>query len=169
MVEELRVSSGVHTTSKPDTYVLGGGTNWSTSNSNLVLIIATPATDASNNVIYDTTAGQPYLNEFVYFADGGNLYRRHLADNSAPGNKYKTSCPVANSSASCPADALLTNHFQSMTFIFYDQDNIIIPESTGDISRARSIELTINMEYRTFGQPVKYTNSIRMTLRNNQL
>lgn len=169
MVEELRVSSGVHAVSKPDSYVVGGGTNWSTSNSNLVLIIATPAIDVSNNVLYDTTAGQPYLNELVYYANGSTLYRRQLADSNASGNKYKTSCPPANVSATCPQDALLTNHFKSMSFRFFDQDNVEIPEATGDITRARSIELTINMEHKTFGETVDYTNAIRMTMRNNQL
>lgn len=169
MVEELRISSGVHAVSKPDSYVVGGGTNWSTSNSNLVLIIATPAVDVNNDVLYDTAAGQPYLNELVYYASNGTLYRRQLADNNATGNKYKTSCPPAYVTASCPQDALLTNHFKSLSFRFFDQDNVVIPEATGDITRARSIELTITMEHKTFGEIVDYTNTIRMTMRNNQL
>lgn len=169
IVEELRVSSGVHAVSKPDAYVVGGGTNWSTSNSNLVLIIATPAVDINNNVLYNAGAGEPYINELIYYASNGTLYRRQLADSTATGNKYKTSCPPANVSPTCPQDALLTNHFKSLSFKFFDQDNIEIPEATGDITQARSIELTINMEHKTFGETVKYTNTIRMTMRNNQL
>ncbi|MEO5691409.1 MAG: prepilin-type N-terminal cleavage/methylation domain-containing protein [Candidatus Saccharimonadales bacterium] len=169
IVEELRVSSGVHAVSKPDSYVVGGGANWSTSNSNLVLIIATPAVDINNNVLYNTSAGEPYINELVYYATNGTLYRRQLADSSAVGNKYKTSCPPANISPTCPQDALLTNHFKSLSFKFFDQDNTLIPESSGDITQARSIELTIDMEHKTFGETVNYTNTIRMTMRNNQL
>ncbi len=169
IVEELRVSSGVHAVSQPDAYVLGGGTNWSTSNSNLVLIIATPAVDVNNNVLYDTAAGQPYVNELVYYASNGTLYRRQLADSDATGNKYKTSCPPANVTSTCPQDALLTNHFKALSFRFFDQDNVEIPEASGDITRARSIELTIDMVHKTFGETVTYTNSIRMTMRNNQL
>jgi prepilin-type N-terminal cleavage/methylation domain-containing protein len=166
IVEELRVSSGVRAVSVPDAYVLGGGSNWSTSNSNLVLIIATPAVDINNEVLFNPSAGTPHMNEFVYFATNGNLYRRQLADSTAVGNKYKTSCPPANSSPTCPQDALLTNHFKSLSFTFFDQDNVVIPESTGDITQARSIELTIEMEHKTFGETVQYTNTIRMTMRN---
>jgi prepilin-type N-terminal cleavage/methylation domain-containing protein len=169
IVEELRVSSGVRAVSRPDSYVLGGGSNWSTSNSNLVLIIATPAVDVDNNVLYDTSAGTYHMNEIVYFAANGNLYKRQLADDTAVGNKYKTSCPPANATAVCPQDALLTNHFKSLSFRFFDQDNVEIPEATGDITQARSIELTIEMEHKTFGETVTYTNTIRMTMRNNQL
>lgn len=169
IVEELRVSSGVRSVSMPDSYVLGGGSNWSTSNSNLVLIIATPAVDSSNQVLFNTAAGAPHMNELVYYADGTNLYRRQLADTSATGNKYKTSCPPANATATCPQDALLTNHFKTLSFKFFDQDNNLISETTGDITQARSIELTIEMEHKTFGETVKYTNTIRMTMRNNQL
>lgn len=169
IVEELRVSSGVRATSMPDAYVLGGASNWSTSNSNLVLIIATPAVDSSNNILFNTSAGAPYINEMVYFANNGSLYRRQLADTNATGNKYKTSCPAANASASCPQDALLTNHFKSLSFTFFDQDNVVIPEATGDITKARSIELKIEMEHKTFGETVHYSNTIRMTMRNNQI
>jgi hypothetical protein len=109
------------------------------------------------------------MNEMVYFASNGSLYRRQLADSNAIGNKYKTSCPAANATATCPQDALLTNHFKSLSFIFYDQDNVVIPQSTGDITKARSIELTSEMEHKTFGETVRYTNKIRMTMRNNQI
>ena len=169
IVEELRVSSGVRATSMPDSHVLGGASTWSTSNSNLVLIIATPAVDSSNNILFNTSAGAPYMNEMVYFASNGSLYRRQLADSNAIGNKYKTSCPAAYATSTCPQDALLTNHFKSLSFTFYDQDNVVISQSTGDITKARSIELTIEMEHKTFGETVRYTNKIRMTMRNNQI
>lgn len=169
IVEELRISSGIHATSMPDSNVLGGGSAWSTSNANLVLIIATPAVDINNNVLFNTAAGSPYMNELVYYASGGKLYKRYLADATAAGNRYKTSCPPASATATCPSDVLLSDHFKDMTFQFYDQDNVLINQATGDITKTRSIELNIDMEHTTFGQIVTYNNKIRMTMRNNQL
>lgn len=169
VVEELRISSGVRATSKPDANVLGGGPNWSTSNANLVLIIATPATDNAGEVLFDESAGMPHQNEYVYYATDNRLYRRILADDTAPGNRYTTSCPPVAASATCPQDALLTSNFKNMSFRFFDQDDTEINQSTDDITEARSIELTIEMEQKTFGETVTYTNAIRMTMRNNQL
>ncbi len=168
IVEELRISSGVRASSMPDSNVVGGGSNWSTSNANLVLIIATPAVDVNNNIIFNTTAGMPYMNEIVYFATNGKLYKRYLADSTAPGNRYVTSCPHAVASATCPEDSILSDHFKNMSFVFYDQDNAIINQSiVADIPKARSVKLDIVMEHKTFGQTVTYNNNIRVTMRND--
>lgn len=166
IVEELRVSSGVRADSSPDPYVVGGGSNWSTSNANLVLIIATPAVDASGNIIFNALAGQPHINEIVYYVDDSKLYKRIIADASAPGNRFVTSCPLSAATASCPADVLLSEHFEDMVFNFYDQDDALIDQTSGDITQARSIELVIDMQRQVFGQTVAYSNNIRMTLRN---
>ncbi|MGB3023886.1 MAG: prepilin-type N-terminal cleavage/methylation domain-containing protein [Candidatus Saccharimonadales bacterium] len=169
IVEELRVSSGIRATSMPDSNVVGGGANWSTSNANLVLIIATPAVDDTNTILFNTNDGKPYLNELVYYAAGGKLFKRYLVDPLATNNRYQTSCPPNLASSTCPSDVLLSDHFKTMTFDFYDQDNVVINQSTGDITKARSIQLNIDMEHKTFGQIVTYNNKIRMTMRNNQL
>ena len=168
IVEELRISAGVRATSFPDANVIGGAPTWSTNNANLVLIIETPATDVDGNVLHNTSAGTPYMNQIVYFANGGKLYKRYLADTNATGNRYKTSCPLTIASSTCPADALLSEHFKTMSFQFYDQDNALINQTSGDITKARSIELDIDMEQKTFGMSVDYNNKIRMTMRNYQ-
>ncbi|MGB3009024.1 MAG: prepilin-type N-terminal cleavage/methylation domain-containing protein [Candidatus Saccharimonadales bacterium] len=167
IVEELRISSGVRASSMPDSNVVGGSGNWSTSNANLVLIIATPAIDINNNIIFNPQAGAPYMNEIVYFATNGKLYKRYLADSAAPGNRFVTSCPHTTASATCPEDAVLSDHFKSMNFVFYDQDNIVINQSiAADIPKTRSVQLDIVMEHETFGQTVTYNNNIRVTMRN---
>ena len=162
----MRVSSGIRTQSMPDTNTSGG--KWTTSDSNLVLIIATPAYDSSNQYI-PNPAGGIFNNEIVYYADGNKLYKRYLAPSGSTGNRIKTSCPPTAASATCPEDVLLTTHFKDLSFIFYDQDNALIPQPTGDASLARSVEFRIDMEERAFGSIVRYNNKIRMTMRNNQL
>lgn len=166
VVEELRVSSGVRQDSVPDSHVVGGGSTWQTNNSNLVLIIAKPAVNTSNQVLINTSLGEPYMNEIVYFAIDSTLYKRYLADSTAPGNKFTTSCPLAYATATCPADVELSKHFKDMTFVFYDGNNAVINQTSGDITEAHSVTISIVLEHHAFGQTVSFSNDIRMTLRN---
>lgn len=162
VTEELRQSSSIKTTNaNPDPNAPGGV--WTTSNENLILIIATPALDANNNFIMNTQTGYPYQNEIVYFVNDGVLYKRYIAHQNATGNRLKTSCPKISSTPSCPADIEMTNHFKAMSFVFYDQNNDV----TNDIPVARSILLNIDLERQVYGQPVTFNNSIRITIRNN--
>lgn len=161
MVDELRVSSGIRATnaiSDPNAPVGG----WTTSNANLVLIISTPVTTTTNVFVIDTATGEPYQNELVYFVANGQLYKRFLANADAVGNRFKTSCPPALATATCPADVMLSSHFKSMSFVFYDQDDAI----TTTLSTARSIKMSLQMEDKTFGRVVTFSNNIRITLRN---
>lgn len=162
MVEELRVGSGVRSSNTiTDANAPVGG--WTTSNASLVLIIATPALDTSNNFIVDSSTGDPYQNEIIYFAQNGILYKRLLANSSATGNRFKTSCPVSLATASCPADVELSDHFKDMNFVFYDQDDVV----TTTLTSARSIKLQIQMEQKTYGYTISFENNIRITLRNS--
>lgn len=161
VVEELRQSSSIHTTNENADANAPGGT-WTTSNSNLILIISTPALDGSNNFIIDPDTGYPYENEVVYFTSSGRLYKRFLANTSATGNIRKTTCPQASASLTCPPDILMSSNFKDLNFVFYDQDDAV----TTDITNARSIKLFIQMERRTYGKTLTFDNNIRITMRN---
>ena len=161
-VEQLRYGAGVRQTNTiADGNAPGGG--WTTSDTNFVIIIATPALDSDGEYIIDTDTGEPYNNELVYFKSGDILYRRTLADPEATGNSVKTTCPEAASSSSCPPDVELVEHLDDMQFTLYDQDN----NSTTDALLARSVKIDLSMERDTFGDPLTLDNSIRVTLRNN--
>jgi type II secretory pathway pseudopilin PulG len=162
IVEELRVSSGIrdsNTITDPN----GPGGGWTTSEASLVLIISTPVMDSSNNFVVDPNTGNPYQNEIIYYATNNTLYKRYLADSAAPGNQFKTSCPPALATDTCPADVVLSKRFKDMTFVFYDQDDAV----TTTLTSARSVKMTIDMEQDAFGQTVGFTNNIRMTMRNS--
>jgi prepilin-type N-terminal cleavage/methylation domain-containing protein len=162
VVEELRVSSGVRSANTiADANAPAGG--WTTSNSSLVLIVATPVLDNSNNYVIDSSTGDPYNNEIVYFVTGNTLYKRYLADTAATGNRYKTSCPTALASAGCPPDIILSNHFQDMSFVFYDQDDAV----TTTLTSARSMKLVLDMQRQAFGETIGFQNDIRITMRNS--
>jgi type II secretory pathway pseudopilin PulG len=161
VVEELRQSSSIRTSNaNPDANAPGGG--WTTSNSNLILIISTPALDSSNNFIMNADTGYPYSNEIIYFASGNKLYKRYLASSSAVGNTRQTTCPEVSASSSCPPDILMSNNFKDMSFVFYDQDDAV----TTNIPDARSIKLFIQMQRQTFGKSLQFDNNIRITIRN---
>jgi prepilin-type N-terminal cleavage/methylation domain-containing protein len=162
IVEELRVSSGVRDTNTiTDPNGPAGG--WTTSNASLVLIISTPVMDSSNKFVINTATGDPYQNEIVYYATNKTLYKRYLANAAAPGNQFKTSCPIALATDTCPADVILSRRFKDMRFVFYDQDDAV----TTTLVDARSVKMTIDMIQDAFGQTVEFTNNIRMTMRNS--
>lgn len=162
VTEELRQSSSIRTTNaNPDANAPGGA--WTTSNTNLILIISTPALDASNNFIMNNQTGFPYQNEIVYFVNDGTLYKRYIANQNAVGNKTRSSCPASKSSSICAADVVMTKYFKAMDFVLYDQNNDV----TTNIPAARSILLKIDLERKISGQPVTFNNSIRITIRNN--
>lgn len=161
IVEELRQSSSIRTdNANVDINAPSGG--WTTSNSNLILIISTPALDSSNNFIVDTGTGDPYQNEIVYFTNGTRLYKRFIANTAAPGNVRKTSCPDALASPGCPPDILMSSNLKTLSFVFYDQDDTI----TTTIPNARSIRLLIQMERKVSGKTLLFDNTIRITIRN---
>lgn len=161
LVEELRYGAGVRVTNTiADPNAPAGG--WDTDNANFVIVIALPAVDDDRNYIVDSATGSPYMNELVYYKDGARLYKRVLANSSASGNILTTTCPSASATPSCPADRRLVDNIDTMTFTLYDQDNASIT----DPLLARSIKIDLTLERDTFGAPLTYDNSVRITLRN---
>lgn len=162
-VEELRYGAGVRQTNIIDDPSLAGmGSEWNTSNTNFVIIIAVPAIDSNRDYIINPATGAPYNNELVYFKQGRFLFVRTLANPSASGNRLTSSCPIASASPTCPPDRQLIEYINDMVFTLYDQDDAI----TADTALARSVKIDLSMERRTFGDPLLLNNSIRVTLRN---
>lgn len=160
-VEALRVGDGVRQTNTiSDSHAPSGG--WNTSNTNFVIVIATPAFDSARNYIIDASTGSPYMNELVYYKNGASLLERRLANPGAVGDTLLTSCPADQSSASCPPDKILADFVQTMNFTLYDQDNNL----TIDPALARLIKINLNMQRTVFGSAIGLNSSIQVTLRN---
>lgn len=158
VVEDVRVANEILTTNSiTDTYRTGA---WITSDPANILVLTQPVVDSSKNFIYDSSTGYPYQNEIVYFGDGENMYRRTLSNSLALGNSVNTTCPYGTTS--CSPDIKLTDRLQSMFFVFYDTNDVVttVPED------ARSVELTIVLKQRIYGQDVVINNKTRVTLRN---
>lgn len=163
VVEEIRTGSGIRSESAhTDTNAPAGG--WETSLGSGTLIITTPTLSTSGLFLYEEETGTLFQTEYIYFVEGTTLYRRTLVDPSAvaSGSKEVTSCPEAASSPSCPPDQRLTDRFEFLNFVFYDQNNAL----TADPNAARSVTLGIALTQNTFGGEIRAENSIRMTFRN---
>ena len=132
---------------------------WTTSAPTLV--VGEPAYDSTRKLIYDPSTSYPYKNNIIYFLSGSTMYRRVLKNTNATGNVAITTCPSAV--ASCPKDIELATRVASLSFIFYDSDNNVTATSTS----ARSVQVSIVMSSKTFGQTISLTNTLRGTLRNN--
>lgn len=159
IVEDTRLAGGLSTTNAitDNNAPLGG---WVTNDPSNVLIINTPSTDSSANVLYDSSSGLPYKNELIYFSNGKNLYKRVLKNESAIGNTAVTTCPASNNS--CRADRIFTENLKDLTFTFYDEND----QSTSDATIARSVSLSVALEKQTSGKYINVSNSMRTTLRN---
>lgn len=159
MVDDIRVANQILTTnSLTDAYAPTGG--WITSDPANIVVLTQPVTDSANDFIFDDSTGYPFQNEIVYFSNQSNMYRRTLANPTPLGNRATTTCPAGT--IACPSDIKLTDNLFSMQFAFFDinDDTTIVPEE------ARSVELTVNLSRRVYGEDITISNKTRITLRN---
>jgi len=112
-----------------------------------------PDGNGANSILYNNT---------IYFLEGTNLYKRTL---TAPaglvtcGTSYeKQTCPQANSSPTCRADPVLSDHVTSFSVIYYDVDNVVttIPEN------AESVEVNLTLTDKAFGETVTANSNLRL-------
>ena len=121
-----------------------------------------PATDSANDLIYDSGTGNPYYHEVVYFRDDTNrtMYRRLLVNTLATGNDQIATCPTGT--FGCSPDTELVSNVENMLFEFYDINDAV----TTTPELARSVEITINLNKRVYGQDITTSNTTRVTPRN---
>ncbi len=127
--------------SQPDPYSPGGSTNlygWSgTAGTNATLILAVPARDASNNLLYvDGLHTNLYTNDVIYYFDSttNKLFKRTIA-NSVAGNSAITTCPPANATPSCPSDSVIVQDIANLATSFFDSNNnaVSVPLGTESV------------------------------------
>ncbi len=158
MVEDIRLSNNIKTSNSiSDTYNPSG---WVTSDPANILVATVPATDTNGDFVYDTTTGEPYYHEVVYFSQDDVMYRRLLANPLATTSVQNSTCPAPNTG--CQRDIELVDNVENMLFEFHNVNDDItsVPED------ARSVQITINLSKQIYGNNVTTSNTTRITLRN---
>jgi len=134
--------------------------SWQSNSSTLIL--ATAAQDTSGNIIFaDPLKYITQKNNDIYFVQNNTLYKRILA---APvsGNSAKTTCPANLATSTCPADKALIHNVSSFSVRYLDATNQDVTPSN-----ARSIELTLNLATKQYGQTLSASYTTRMVFRND--
>lgn len=156
--------SATNNTTHPDTNS-PGGSGWNIATDNSVLILETLALDSSGNIILDL-GGDPYKDNFVYYVDGKNLYRRVVANSAAilAGSATTTSCPPASASSTCPGDKLLVDRLENVSISHYDSTNSIV----ADPAYAHSTEIILDTQKTSLIGSVERQFRVYATQRNVQ-
>lgn len=120
------------------------------------LILARPATDAGNNILFENEPSYTtYKDNRIFFLDNGTLYRRTLAADAA-GNSATTTCPVSVADATCPADTELVNNVTDFTITYFDNTGNV----TAIPSDAGSVEITIAISDTVFGRVISGSHTL---------
>lgn len=157
-----------------DAFQPGGG--WTYNSNPKTLIISTPALTSNRRspnrqpVFVDTEGcdasvianNAPLYNNVIYFASGSNLYKRYLtapAGLNTCGTSYlKQSCPAASATTDCPADRLMTDKLQSITYTYYDTNNV----TTTDPELADKVKIDLTLKDRAFAEDISSTSSVTL-------
>lgn len=162
-------------TNLSDDYAPNGG--WTYNTTPPTLIINTAALTKSHRdparqpvYINESTCTPPdgngvnsvLYNNVIYFVSGTNLYKRIL---TAPSGMalcsalyVKQTCPVGHTSATCPADILLSTHVNTFSVTYYDTGNVVttIPENS------ESVKIDIGLKDKAFAEDIFASSSLRL-------
>lgn len=99
------------------------------------LILAVPSRNASGDIIYiDGLHASLYTDNIIFYLDATThrLYRRRIANTSAPGNSALTTCPPKIASTGCPADADVVDDVANLVTTYLDSNNnsVSLPSGT---------------------------------------
>lgn len=159
-----------------DAYKPAGG--WSANTTPQTLIISTPAITANRRAdtrqsVFINTVGcdpsvlqdnSPLYNNVVYFtsSDHRTLYKRTITAPSTLatcGSSYtKQSCPVGNTSNTCPADVVVSSLLDSFTLTYYDNANNV----TTTPEQATKVRVDLQLKDRAFATDIYAKSSITL-------
>jgi hypothetical protein len=101
-------------------------------------------------------------NNTIYFVSGTNLYKRTL---TAPvalatcGTSFqKQTCPLANSSATCPPDKLLTDKLNTFSITYYDTGNTVVTSP----ELAEKIKVNVQLKDRAFAEDIYASSTVTL-------
>ena len=160
---DIRIASAADDNNRyQDPYAPGAPSNelsWASNSTTLILAIA--ATDSKHNILWSDA--KDYVsdkNDIIYYLSNGHIYRRVLAD-AVSGNSVVTTCPAADATASCPADADILDNVTSFSVEYFNSENQQVTPSN-----ARSIQLSVTLSVSKYNQNISASYTTRMVFRN---
>lgn len=141
VARSIRSAKSVEATNSqpdPNPPVTANPYSWSAAaGNNATLILAVPARDASNSLLYvDGLHSNIYTNDVIFYLDATThrLYKRTIA-NAVAGNAAKTSCPPALATSSCPADTIIVEDIAGLNTSYFDNANaaVLVPSGTESV------------------------------------
>lgn len=158
-----------------DSFAPSGG--WNAASTPQTLILSTAALtknyrDANRQPVYIDTEGctpQSTLeensilyNNIIYFVSGTTFYKRIL---TAPttmatcGTSYqKQTCPAASASSTCPADRILTTKLNSISYTYYDANNVV----TATPENADKVTITLQLKDKAYAEDIYSSSTITL-------
>ncbi len=119
----------------PNPPTVGDPYSWTgVTGSGATLILAVPARDRDNNLLYiDSTHTSLYTNNVIFYLDPASkiLYRRTIANQTAPNNAAVTTCPPARATPSCPADSKVVEDVANLTTTYLDASGNTVTSPSG--------------------------------------
>lgn len=137
----------------------------STAGSGNPLVLAVPSRASDGSVIWtDGTHSAIYTDNVIFYlnATTKRLYKRTLANSSAPGNSAVTTCPPTSATSLCPADADVVDDVANMTTNYLKADGT----STSTPSNTEAVDYTVTESRTISGKTYTGTYSTIATLRN---
>ena len=157
-----------------DAHQPSGG--WQYNSNPPTFIISTPALTANRRsadrqVVYVNTEGcdasvleenSVLYNNIIYFRSGNTLYKRVLGTPSGMStcgtNYMKQTCPAASASSTCPADRILTDKLDTITYTYYDTNNSVVT----DPELAEKVKIDMQLKDKAFAEDIYSTSSITL-------
>ena len=148
----------------PNPPVVGSPYSWAAvSGNNATLILAIPARDAANNLLYvDGLHSNLYTNDVIFYLDTSTdrLYKRTIA-NAVIGNAAKTTCPPAIATSSCPADTIIVEDIAGLTTNYLDNTNANVAVPSGTEAVGYSVTETKKIGNRDYSSTYSTITALR--------
>ncbi len=130
---------------------------------NATLILAVPARDTGNNLLYvDGLHSNIYTNDVIFYLDSATnrLYKRTIA-NAVAGNAAKTTCPPALSSSSCPPDSIIVEDIAGLSTTYLNAANVSVAVPSGTEAVGYSVTETTNIGTRSYSSTYSTITALR--------
>jgi prepilin-type N-terminal cleavage/methylation domain-containing protein len=146
----------------PDDYAPGAPADlFSWNSSSDTAILAKPATNSSNEILFeDPFTYITYKDNVVYYVDGESRLRKRILAAPVPGNSQATTCP--DEASGCAVDPVLAQNVTLFLVEYFDDNDASVTPTN-----ARSVKITLRLSTVKYNRTISGENTIRAVFRND--